>query len=188
GVLLLALCQGCVITPKGTPGAGCPPPAQTGEGAAIHVKAPPQKIYIEQAECAPPGEEAGKGKPESAPEKKESRPESRGRPESERERERPRETREGRPEAAVERPESALGALSALGQIASLSRTTALTSSLGTVNPGSSCLGIGIQWIRIPIPLPRLFRVDETPSVTVPLNEASLMPVGYGGAGYADLL
>jgi hypothetical protein len=58
-----------------------------------------------------------------------------------------------------------------------------MTRSLGTVNPGSSALGLGIRWIHIPIPFPRIFAVEETPSVTVPLSEANLTAVGGGVSG-----
>src|SRR5439155_22484248 len=63
------------------------------------------------------------------------------------------------------------------------SRTTAMTRPLGTVNPGASGLKLGIRWIHIPIPCLRIFTVEETPSVTVPLSEANLTAVGGGVAG-----
>jgi hypothetical protein len=182
---MLAAAAGCQLVPLTSPQPACKAPAETAEGGTIRVKAPPQKIIIEQAQggpaeapwkpvCAPEAgkQESGKGKPESAPE--------RGKPESAPR----RETAEQRPEAEAG-GESVAGTLAALGQIASLSRTTAMTRPLGTVNPGSSALGIGITWVHIPIPLPRLFSVDETPSVTVPLTEANLMPYGYG-TGLSD--
>src|SRR5262249_38402834 len=97
------------------------------EGPTIRVKAPPQKIVIEQPGCLRREAEAPRG-PE-----KEAAPDSGPAPE--------REKAPGRPEAArapAPRPESAAGALAALntiGQVAGLSRTTAMTSPLGTVNP-----------------------------------------------------
>ena len=169
GALVLALAPGCFTPPRRDPGPGSPPPCQGPEGPTIRVKAPPQKIVIEQPECGPP-EQPGTCRPEPAPEKKDT-----GRREST-----PREQQESRPQAGA-RPESALGTLAALGEVASFSRTLAMTRPLGTVNPGASALGLSIQWIRIPIPFPRIFAVEETPSVTVPLSEANLQAVGYGG-------
>ncbi len=162
-IVLLACCPGCLTLFK-DPTKNCQPEAQGGDGQTIRVKAPPQKIIIEQPECAP-ASEAPKGQGETTPESNNGRPETSRQPQR-------------RPESEGEQ-EGALGTLAALGQVASLSRTSAITRSLGTVNPGASALGIGITWIHIPIPLPRLFCVDETPTVTVPLSEANLMPVGY---------
>src|SRR5207302_5613050 len=66
-VLLLSASVGCHgIDLRPSPDAACTAPAA--EGATVHVKAPPQKIVIEQPVCAPP-EEAPKGRPESAPAK-----------------------------------------------------------------------------------------------------------------------
>ena len=181
-VVVHLFCPGCITLPRLLSGNDCAPQAQSCEGGTIRVKAPPQKIVIEQPQYTPG---AGPCKPESAPEKgkPESAPEK-GKPESAPERARPeaaprREAPERRPEAEVG-AESAAGTLAALGQIASLTRTTAMTAPLGTVNPGATALGIGVRWIHIPIPVPRLFSVNETPSVTVPLSEANLMPYGYG--------
>jgi hypothetical protein len=174
--LILGACPGCITGLTGKTGGACPPPAECPDGSTIRVKAPPQKIFIEQPECAPAAEGC-KAKPEAAPEKKEERPESAKQPEAEK--------RERRPEPEAGRQEGALGTLSSLGQVASLTRTVAMTRSLGTVNPGASALGLGIRWIHIPIPIPRLFSVEETPSITVPLSEANLTAVGgfAGGNG-----
>ncbi len=164
----LALCAGCLTGPK-APSAGesCPPATQ--EGPTIRVKAPPQKVVIEQPEYAPPTQPCPPGAPEKK--KEDGRPESARQPE-----------RERRPEReAAAAPESALGTIGALGQIASLSRTVAMTRPMGTVNPGASAIGVGLRWIHIPLPFPRLFSVEETPSVTVPLSEANLVPFGAAG-------
>jgi hypothetical protein len=163
-----ALCAGCLVAPKGLPEYGCQPFAEPQQSQTIHVKAPPQKIVIEQPDC-PPAAESPKGQRETAPQ---PRPETSRQPQ--------RETNPQRPQTEAEQ-ESAAGTLAALGQIASLTRTVAMTHPLGTVNPGSSALGIGITWIHIPVPFPRIFSVEETPTVTVPLSEANLVSVGYNG-------
>ncbi|MBX9624528.1 MAG: hypothetical protein K2X82_12030 [Gemmataceae bacterium] len=149
-------------------------PAECGDEPVVRVKAPPQKIVVELPENCPPGKD------------KEEKAEAPGKPESAR-----RQPERGAPESApAGQPESALGAIAAASQglalanqIAGFSRTSALTSSLGTVNPGSAGLGIGVRWIHIPVPFPRLFSIQETPSVTVPLSEANLMHGGMAGHG-----
>ena len=176
---------GCHL-PMSSPNPSASPTSQAQETcAAIRVKAPPQKIVIEGVECestTPPAEQKAPRTPsrperqETAPEQKESRP-------AETENLERTQTRQ----QVGEQTEAGLGGLAALGQIAGFSRTMALTSPLGSVNPGSSALGLGIGWIRLPIPYLRLFSVQETPSITVPLNEANLMPTGYS-AGYANSL
>lgn len=177
--LVLAVSPGCMNLPKGTPASTCSPARQ--EGSTVRVKAPPQKIVIEQPEDCCPEEgacpEEGETKP-TPKKKEEGRPQANPRPRPQAEERRPT------PEAGAAQPQAgALGTLAALGQIASLSRTVAMTNPLGTVNPGASALGLGIRWIHIPFPLPRLFSVQETPSVTVPLSEANLTTAGYGGIG-----
>jgi len=130
-------------------------------------------LASEPEQCRPPTE-----KPPAAPEKKEQgRPQASPRPRREAEERRPEE------EAGLAQPQSALGTLASLGQVTSLTRTTAMTRPLGTVNPGASGLGLGIRWIHIPIPFLRIFTVEETPSVTVPLSEANLTAVGGGVSG-----
>lgn len=173
-VIVASLCAGCHTDFAKVLGTDRPGRADCCDAGTVRIKAPPQKVVIECPDAAP--ECAPELPPICAPvpKKPESKPEPK-QPE--------REGKERRPEPEAGRGESALGTLAALGQVASLTRTTAMTSSLATVNPGTSSLGIGIQWIQIPIPFPRLFRVNETPSVTVPLSEASLQPVGFGGAG-----
>jgi hypothetical protein len=175
--VLASACAGCqpfLTPPPPSPACAAQPPASAQQ--TIRVKAPPQKIVIEQAECAPEVE-APQGQPESAPAKP---PPKEGRPESAR---KPQREAAEQPEAAPEAGGAAvaLGALGALGQLSGFSRTTAMTRPLGTVNPGCSALGIGITWIHIPIPIPRLFSVEETPSLTVPLSEANLIPADYTG-------
>jgi hypothetical protein len=144
------------------------------------VKAPPQKIVIEQPECAAeepgPKKEAPKaGKGETALEKK---PQPEAAPEARRERPAPEEAVVRRAEAAPQ----AEGALSTTLQIASLLQANATSSPLATVNPGSGALGLGISWIHIPIPVPRLFAVKENPTITVPLDSTHLLNMG-GMAG-----
>ncbi|MBA4067997.1 MAG: hypothetical protein C0501_30695 [Isosphaera sp.] len=169
GAIVLALAPGCHHlhkAPRHPADPDCP-------DDVVRVKAPPQRIAIE----LPPGRDA----PEP-PAKKESAdlPPRRPTPEG---------MDRGAPESAG-RPESVAGTLAAVGQgltlanqIAGFSRTTALTNPLGTVTPGSAGLGIGIRWIHIPIPFPRLFSVQETPSVTIPLSEANLVPQGVAQHG-----
>jgi hypothetical protein len=182
GLMAVALAPGCHHLHKKGPRAGADRhPAECDEEPVVRVKAPPQKIVVE----LPDGT---RREVPDAPTRKESadlpppvRPESAGlrRPP-------PEPADRGAPESApAGRPESALGAVAAVGQglalanqIAGFSRTTALTNPLGTVTPGSAGLGIGLRWIHIPIPFPRLFSVQETPSVTVPLTEANLIHAG----------
>jgi hypothetical protein len=171
GLLLPLLAAGCLSSAKHAPGWGR---ANAGgcEEETVRVKAPPQKIYLEQPECRP--EEAEKERrPEAAPEKKEARPEAARQPERE------RAPRQPEAEAQPESVAGTLGTIAALGQVASLARTTALTSPIGTVTPGAAGLGFGIRWVHIPIPFLHIFSVQETPSITVPLNEANLLPAGY---------
>jgi hypothetical protein len=169
----LALSSGCIQLPKAPSDSNCQPQHDAAEGEVVRVKAPPQKIVIEQAACPPAGESAKT----TTPEKKESSPESAKQPQ--------RESSPRRPEAEAGQPEFGLGTLAALGQVASMTRTTAVTRPITSVNPGGSALGLGITWIHIPIPLPRIFCVDETPSVTVPLTEANLVAPGFGGDVHA---
>ena len=158
--LLVLIGAGCHSSQKAAALPECKvPPTQV---ETIKVQVPPQKIVIEQpteSTTLPPVQITPK--PESAPAPP-PRPES--------------STRTPRLEASGIEAEA--GALGALGQVAGFSRTAALTRSLGTVNSGGFSLGLGIQWIHIPIPLPRLFSVEETPSITVPLNEANLIQAG----------
>lgn len=175
--ILLGLSGGCHFLPKCKQVCDAPPPppvpAQP-EGETIRVKVPPQKIVIEQQPCAPVKEVI------QAPEKEQPTPKKESQPEAARQPER-------RPEAEAARPESTLGTLAALGQVASFTRTTAMTSPLGTVTPGSAGLGVGLRWIHIPIPCLRIFTIQENPTITVPLNEANLVTAGFPEA-YPGLL
>jgi hypothetical protein len=146
------------------------------EGQTIRVKAPPQKIVIEQPEqpVQPPPDSQEKA---PAPKPEPSKPESA-----------PARPKRDVPESAPARDNPELGPAAALaianqslalaGQINSFRRTTARTNSLGTVTPGSAGLGFGLKWIHIPIPCPRIFSIEESPSITIPLSEANLVPVG----------
>ena len=183
GIALLTLLGvGCHSAPKGgrlPEYNAAQPPAQCPPGNTVRVQLPPQEITLVQpggeGQTVIPPVDLGtqpKGGPESdrrpgKPESDFQRPPARPRPESDLGAEQ---------EGALE----VLGAVSALGQIAGFSRTSAMTRQLGTVDPGSAGLGIGFRWIHIPFPWFRLFSVEETPSITVPLTEANLVAQGGG--------
>src|SRR5438128_435659 len=82
--LALALCAGC-RTPGIPAGSNCQPAPERQEGPTIHVKAPPQRITIEDMECVPNPEPCKPPPTESQPKSPESKPEAKkeaARPES----------------------------------------------------------------------------------------------------------
>ncbi|MGL4464398.1 MAG: hypothetical protein ACRC1K_19780 [Planctomycetia bacterium] len=166
----------------------------------VKVKIPPQKIIVESEDyddaqpCPAREKSTGPGQEEyheleveaapAPPRRVDSRRESASRPAE----------RRGGAEAAGGREFSpvAVGA-----GIAAVQQLSAVTQPLTQQNPGGTALGIGVSYLRLSIPIPRLFTVQEAPSVTIPLTAANLtvpgldprlMAGGQTGAGQGQRL
>jgi hypothetical protein len=153
----------------------------------IHIQAPPQKIVIDgPSSCAEVGErecpaEKGPARPKAKePTEKAGAAGARG----------------AAQQAPSARAGAATGVVPAGGAYATqsqaifptgaFSQTSALTAPLATTRPGSSGLGIGLGFINIPIPVPRFFRIQEQPTLQVPLSQAQIIAAGgFQGGGVA---
>jgi hypothetical protein len=168
-LLLLATTPGCLsIEVKRN---NCPPAAQAPSSQQeIHVKVPPQKIVIEDDDCSIVScseADPGNGERESGTDDK---PRPKGARESGADREAGNDSAPVR--GATGANASQLGISDTINTVDTM---TAMTQPLTQTSPGGAALGLGISWIKIPIPVPRLFTVHESPSIRIPLTQANIM-------------